>query len=69
MSKVTEFSVGCSRTFNLGRYESLRIEASVTVSVDANESLADASDAAQQELRRLLEDTCEAQYKHAQSLL
>lgn len=69
LARVTEFSIGCSKTINLGNYQSLRVEASVTVSVDANESLADVSDLAQEELRRLLEETYQAQYKHAQSLL
>ena len=69
MSTITEFSIGCSKTINLGNYQSLRIEASVTVSVDATETLADASASAQEELRRLLEETYKAQYQHAQSLL
>lgn len=68
MARVTEFSVGASRTLNLGNYESLRIEASVTVSMDAQDSLAAASEAAQKELRKLLEQTYLAQYRHAQSL-
>ena len=69
MATVTEFSLGCSKTINLGNYQNIRIEASVTVSVDANESLAKASDEAQQELRRLLEETYSAQLKHAQQLI
>lgn len=66
---VTSFMLGCSKTINLGNYQSIRIEASVTVSLDVNETLADASAAAQDELRQLLEQTYAAQYKHAQSLL
>jgi hypothetical protein len=31
----SEFSVGVSNTFNLGNYESMRVEASVTVALDA----------------------------------
>lgn len=69
MSTITEFSIGCSKTINLGNYQSIRIEASVTATMDPGESLADASAAAQQELRQLLEDTYKAQYKQAQSLL
>ena len=69
MATVTEFSLGCSKTINLGNYQNIRIEASVTVSVDANESLAKASDEAQQELRRLLEETYSAQLEHAQQLI
>lgn len=69
MSTVTEFSIGCSKLINLGSYQNIRIEASVTVSMDPGETLADASAAAQADLRRLLEETYSAQYKHAQSLL
>lgn len=69
MSTITEFSVACSKTINLGNFQSLRIEASVTVSLDSTERLADVSASAQDELRQLLEQTYAAQYKHAQSLL
>ena len=69
MATITEFSLGCSKTINLGNYQNIRIEASVTVSRDPNESLAKASDEAQQELRRLLEETYSAQLKHAQQLI
>lgn len=69
MSTVTEFSIGCSKTINLGNYQSIRIEASITVQMDPKETLADASAAAQDELRQLLEATYQAQYKQAQSLL
>lgn len=69
MSTVTEFSIGVSKTINLGNFQSLRVESSVTVSMDPGETLADASAAAQEELRQLLEQTYKAQYKHAQSLL
>lgn len=69
MSTITEFSIGCSKTINLGNYQSIRIEASVTVQMDPKETLADASAAAQDELRQLLEDTYKAQYRQAQSLL
>lgn len=69
MSTITEFSVGCSKLINLGQYQNIRIEASVTVAMGPNETLADASAAAQDELRQLLEQTYKAQYKQAQSLL
>lgn len=68
MPRITEFSLGCSKTINLGNYQNIRIEASVTVSVDARESLVLASENAQQELRRLLTETYKAQLKHAESL-
>lgn len=66
---IREFIVGVSKTINLGNFQSLRVEASVTVSMDPGETLADASAAAQDELRQLLEDTYKAQYRQAQSLL
>lgn len=69
MSTVTEFSIGVSKTINLGNFQSLRVEASVTISMDPGETLADASAAGQEELRRLLEETYRAQYRQAQSLL
>lgn len=69
MSTVTEFSLGCSKTINLGNYQSIRIEASVTISMDPGETLADASAAGQEELRRLLEETYKAQYRQAQALI
>lgn len=69
MSVIREFSIGCSKTINLGNYESLRIEASVTVAMEPHETLAAASDTAQQELRQLLEQTYAAQYKRIQATL
>lgn len=69
VSTITEFSIGASKTINLGNFQSLRIEASVTVAMDPGETLADASAAAQSELRNLLEQTYREQYKQAQSLL
>lgn len=59
---IKEFSVGCSRTINLGNFESLRVEASVTVAIDENKDLHALKGAAQVELRTLLEDTYRAQY-------
>lgn len=64
---VTEFSIGCSKLINLGQYQNIRIEASVTVALDAGETLASASATAQQQLRQLLEETYAAQYKHVQA--
>ena len=65
---VSEFSVGCSKTINLGNFQSLRIEASVTVSLNPDDDMQDAATAAQTELRALLEETYKAQYRHAESL-
>lgn len=69
MSTITEFSVGCSKTINLGNYQSIRIEASVTVAMEPGETLADVTAAAQSELSKLLEETYKAQYRHAQTLV
>lgn len=63
---IKEFSIGFSRTVNLGNYESCRIEASVTTAVeDGNDepALQMAVATAQLELRKLLEDTFRAQYE------
>jgi len=69
VSTITEFSIGCSKTINLGNFQSLRIEASVTVSMEPSDDLGKASVAAQDELRQLLEQTYQAQYKLMKSLL
>ena len=68
---ITEFRVGVARTINLGNYESLRIEASVTMSVpevagSPNEVAANLDDlkgVAQTELRKLMEQTYREQHK------
>jgi hypothetical protein len=61
---ITAFSVGTSRTINLGNFESLRVEASVTLDVeaDAHSDLAQHRSEAQKFLRQLLEDTYNAQH-------
>lgn len=70
MAKITEFHIGCSKLIALPNYQNIRIEASVTVSMDdPNETLADASATAQEQLRQLLEQTYTAQYKHAKALI
>jgi hypothetical protein len=60
---IIEFVVGTSRTINLGNFESLKIEASVTVEVHEGDNLADLRAAAQKELRKLLEETYIAQHR------
>lgn len=57
--KFKEFTIGASHTFNLGNFESMRVEASVTVSVDGTEK--EVVSKAQTQLRRLVEDTLKAQ--------
>jgi hypothetical protein len=58
---VKTFTIGCAKTINLGNFQSLRIEASVTI--EEWESWDQARADAQMELRRLLEETYQAQYK------
>lgn len=58
--KIEQFTIGVSRTINLGNFESFRLEASVTVNPEP-ESLELAKANAQVELRRLLEETYRAQ--------
>jgi hypothetical protein len=63
---ISQFSVGCSRTINLGNFESLRIEATITFNVpegaqDDNRFVV-LKETAQVELRQLLEDTYRAQH-------
>lgn len=60
---IKEFAIGFSRTINLGNYESARVEASVTYIVDEREDGKTEEMFAQQELRRLLEETWKAQYE------
>jgi hypothetical protein len=55
---VKEFTVGTAHTINLGNYESLRVEASITITGEDTE---EALDLAQIKLRKLLEDTYRAQ--------
>lgn len=61
---LTQFTIGFSRTINLGNYESARVEASVTMEVEHRENLPMAEEVAQKELRRLLEETWKAQLKY-----
>ena len=67
---IREFTVGCSRTVNLGNFESVRVEASVTVSVpeDRGQSLMEMKEMAQNELRKLMEETYRNQYADKRKL-
>lgn len=60
---VKTFTVGCAKTINLGNYQSLRIEASVTVEVGECQDLGELKAGAQTELTALLEQTYKAQHK------
>ena len=54
--KIEQFVIGVSRTINLGNFESLRVEASITVNPETD-SLELAKAQAQTQLRQLLEET------------
>lgn len=58
---ITEFRIGCSHTINLGDYNSIRVEASITVEVGEGVNAAELKEGAQRELRALLEETYKAQ--------
>ena len=60
---VTEICVGAARTINLGNFESLCIEASVTIALAEGDDLVKDKAAVQPELRQLLEETYRAQHK------
>ena len=65
---ITEFRIGCSKTINLGNFENIRVEASITVSPEEADHVSEASwdacrVAAQSDLRRLLEQTYRFQRK------
>lgn len=52
--RITSFMVGASRTFNLGNFESLRVEASVTTELLPDDEVPLAKSRAEVELRELL---------------
>jgi hypothetical protein len=60
---ITEFRIGCAKTINLGNYQSIRVEASVTVAVPEGDDFDVLRQKAQGELKTLLEDTYRAQMK------
>lgn len=56
---ISQFTIGVSRTMNLGNFESLRVEASITWDLDSNDGngIEMAKAKAQTQLRQLLEET------------
>lgn len=58
---ISRFTIGFSRTFNLGNFESMRVEASITVDVPEDGSFSELKTPAQQQLRLLMEETYRAQ--------
>lgn len=59
---ISQFTIGTSRTINLGNFESLRIEASVTFDVDPGDHWSAHKPEAEKALRELMEDTYKAQH-------
>lgn len=62
---IKEFTVTFSRTFSLRPYESARVEASVTMTVEHPENLDGKKTLAQTQLTQLLEETWKAQMEAA----
>ena len=62
---IKQFTIGTSKTVNLGNFESHKVEASVVweVETDKGLTLGDQTRLAQEELRLLLEQTYKAQRK------
>ena len=60
---IKEFSIGFSRTINLGNFESARVEASVTYVTGTLQDFELARANAQHDLRSLLEETWKTQNK------
>lgn len=54
---IKQFTIGFSRTINLGNYESARVEAQVTMEMDEHNTFDEAVAGAQIELRHLLVQT------------
>jgi hypothetical protein len=64
--RIIEFAIGVSHTVNLGNFESMRIEASVTYQVGENDKLEALKLQAEQELTQLCRETYLAQRKPKQ---
>jgi hypothetical protein len=60
---ITEIRLGAAHTINLGNYNSMRVEAGLTISVKEGDSIADIRASAQTVLRNMLEETFRAQLK------
>lgn len=64
---IKQFTLGFSRTINLGNYESARVEASITKEVNEEKIPNYVLDETQRELRDLLEETWKKQTKKAET--
>lgn len=63
---LNEFTIGFSRTINLGNFESARVEASVSIIVAEGDDTAQLMSEAQATLRHLLEQTWKQQFSERQ---
>lgn len=60
---IKGFSIGASHTFNLGQFNSARVEATIQIDVGDKEQYDDCVIGAERELHKLLEKTYEQQVK------
>jgi hypothetical protein len=62
---IKEFHIAAAHTINKGNYNSMRVEAGITVSLSENDQalIVEIKENAQKELRKLLEETYVAQNK------
>lgn len=60
---IREFEISVSKTINLGQYNSIRVEASLTVCVPEGDDFAELKRLAQEDLALLLAETYKAQRK------
>ena len=58
---IKQFVVGCSKTVNLGNYQSIRVEASLTIEVVEGDDYRALRTKAQAELKALLDETYRSQ--------
>lgn len=61
--KVIEFKIGAGHTVNLGNFNSIKIEAGLTIAVQEGSDLLALRTQAQDVLRNMLEETYRAQRK------
>lgn len=63
LQEITQFKIAASHTLNQGNYESMRVEAEITVAVREGSDYEELKARAQPELRKLLEETYRSQRK------
>lgn len=66
MSLIQQFTIGCSKTINLGNFQNIKIEAQLVIAVPEHETQSGYEamvERAQGELKHLLETTYKSQMK------